>query len=210
MVSVYIKAAVVTFAVFVIGMLVVRSIDEQRIAGLSAEVDKVSMEAESARLLFIYLQTVEGEEVCPVLIEYTHRQAARTFELAASLQEAEKNNVLGSYSDVHRRYDLANLELYLYYEQARERCPGSLNQPVLYFYEIGEGCPDCRVQEAVLNSVRDECGARIFAFPSNSDEGMINVLASKYGVTRAPAVVVGNGALLGLHDAASIKRALGC
>ncbi|MCX6778190.1 MAG: hypothetical protein NT157_04895 [Candidatus Micrarchaeota archaeon] len=210
MVSVYVKAAIATFLVFLLGMFMVRSIDEQRIAGLNSEVEKVSMDAESARLFLLYMQLEGDSDICPALLAYTGKQAARTFELASSLQEAERNNVLGSYSEVHRHYDLANLELYLYYEQARKKCPGSLQQSVLYFYEIGDGCTQCGVQEAVLNKVRDDCGVRIFAFPSNSDEAMVNALVSKYGIKQTPSVVAANSTLPGLQDADSVKRAIGC
>jgi hypothetical protein len=211
MVSIYIKAALATFAIFLVGMFMIRSIDEQRIDALNAEVGKVSMEAESSRLFFMYLQTLgESSDVCPALIDYTKKQAAKTFELASALQEAEVNNVLGSYTDVHRRYDLANIELYLYYEQARTRCPGSFKQPVLYFYEIGQSCAECGVQGQVLNKVRDDCGVRVFAFPSNSQETMINALVLRYGITKAPSVVAGDQTLSGLHDVESVKRIIGC
>jgi hypothetical protein len=212
--NIYIKAAIITLGIFLAGMYAIKSVDEQRIEALRADIDSSVLDTEATRLLFLY-QDATGDPnstaFCRALTEMSKNQMERTFKLATQLSLAENNNVLGDYEMLKRKYYLTNFELYIYQKQLERSCGAKPFEPVLYFYSL-KPCPQCIVQGQVLDRVVSECpNVRVFAFPSDYPEPVLTALLSRYGISSVPTIIIKEHFKLeGPQEKEKIKELAGC
>jgi hypothetical protein len=212
--NIYLKAAIITLGIFLVGMYAIKSVDEQRISSLRSDIESSVMDAEATRLLFLYKDLsndTNSTAFCSALDAMAKQQIERTFKLATALSLAQNNNVLGDYETLKRQYYLTNFELYMYQKQLERYCGAKSFEPVLYFYSL-KPCPQCIVQGQVLDRVVSECpNVRVFAFPSDYPEPVLTALLSRYGVTSVPTIIVAEQYKLeGPQEKEKIKELAGC
>ncbi len=202
MVSVYVKAAVITLVLFVGNFFLVKYIDESRAADIASKLDEIEYEMQNERTLLLYAQTVNSssaQNLCPALEARTRDQINRIYDVLARMQQASAANVLSDIEKIKRRYVLMNSELWLYVAQLNKLCGATGIFPILYFYPDRQDCLECRAQADVLNAVRDECkNIRIFAFPTDMDIGIVEVIKRQYSVNSTPTIVVNETVFRGL------------
>ncbi len=200
MASVYLKAALLTLAVALIGFFFVSQIDAMRANELKGDVDSLMLQSESERLLFLYAQTMDNssEALCTYLQKSTQAKSDKAFALSQRIQYYEKGNLLdANYDRIRDQYYLANAGLYLNLRAAEKYCGSSPYTTVLYFYRISPDCPNCRAQGGVLDSMRANYPMlRVFAFPVDTDNPIVMAFVQRHGITDAPALVVDDKVVL--------------
>ena len=212
MVSVYVKALVITLVLFAGNYFFVKYLDDSRAQDLQTRVSDLEEEMQSARTLLLYTQTYnKSTEICPALEETTRAQINKLYDLFNQLQQTESSAVLADTARTKRRFILANSELWLYLRQLESVCGSSGITPILYFYPDKQDCVECRAQAQILNSVRDECSnVRVFAFSTDLDMGVVNAIKSRYGISRTPSVVINEKAYAGITSREAIMAQVQC
>jgi hypothetical protein len=211
MANTYLKAAVLTAALALLGFFFMSQLDAMRAAELRQSVDDLTFQSESEQLLFLYLQTMENNsgEVCGYLSQMTRDKANKAWALSEKIQYYEKSNVAsGDYDRIRRQYYLANAELYLNMRAAEKYCGQSQYNTVLFFYSINSNCPECRAQGGVLDNLRKtHPEMQVFAFPYDSGEPFLDIFVKRHGIASVPAVVVNDGTVLtGLQSESQIEN----
>jgi len=214
MVSLYLKAGVLTLMLFLLGMYSIKYFDEQRMAKLEGDLGDVSKDIQETKQLMLYMQVFGGENdtsLCPIIGKRMQRQMAKTYELATLMQQYQDANILSNYERVKENYLMANSELFLYSVQEKAICEREDIPTILFFYDDREKCEDCIVQGQILDDVRRECAnARVFAFPAQSDLDVVQVLAARYNVTGAPSMVVNEEKMEGVVAGEEIIGKISC
>lgn len=212
MVSVYVKALVITLVLFAGNFFFVKYLDDSRAQDLQTRVSELEDEMQSSRTLLLYTQTYnQSSEICPALEETTRAQVNKLYDLFNQLQQTESSSVLSDTSSVKRRFILANSELWLYLQQLNAVCKNAGVKPILYFYPDKRDCVECRAQAQILNQVRDECkNVRIFAFPTDLDMGVVNAIKNRYAVNTTPSIVLNEKTYEGITSKEIILARLSC
>ncbi len=212
MVSVYVKALVITLVLFSGNYFFVKYLDDSRAQQLDYRLSELQDDLQSSRLLLLYSQVFKSpKETCPALESVVNRQVSKLYELSLDLQSIESSNLLASTAPLKKKFILENAGLWIYLQQFKSVCGETSITPILYFYPDNQDCVECRAQAQVLNSIRDECkNVRIFAFPSNVDLGIVNVIKARYSVTTNPSIVVNETTLSGLTSKDRILNLLNC
>ena len=210
----YLKAALITAALALLGFFFISQLDAMRTSELKGAVGELAMQAESERQMFLYWQLVGNGsgEMCSYFSSETGRRASATYDLTQKIAAYEKSNVLGSeYDSIRRQYYISNAGLYINLLAAKKYCGGSPYKTILFFYRIGDDCPECRAQGGVLDGLQSgRSDIRVFAFPIDSGNPVVDMLANRSKVTSVPAVVIGDGKpLFGLVGQDELERLVG-
>ncbi|MFH1588459.1 MAG: hypothetical protein ABIA76_03930 [Candidatus Diapherotrites archaeon] len=213
--NLYLKAAILTFLIFLLGLFLAQQMDSLRFNDLQSQVDSEVLELNSTKLSFLFLQLFEEDfqdtELCSIVEQRIDFQARQTFELVQNLENSKKNSLLADYDLLKKKYYLKNAELFLYFKQAEKTCGKTELIPILYFYPDKTDCPDCKVQAAILDKTRDECGTvRVFAFPTDLDIEIISLIKSKYGIRQEPSIVLNEKTFSGIQTEQKIKQEIQC
>lgn len=212
----YINAALITFAVLAIAMLAIKFLDEGKRNSVDSQVNGVSDEMEKTRLLFLYSAVMKDasdqEAVCQAIDYGTKQQMDKGYYLVQQLKQYQESNLLSDYQSTQEKYFLSNFGLWLYTTQAMELCNKSEVVPILFFHETKTACPECAVQGEVLDSIRAKCSnVRIVTFPTDLNIDLISLVQKKYGVTKAPALVINNSIVLkGMQNEQTILAKINC
>ncbi|MFA6214641.1 MAG: hypothetical protein WC717_05190 [Candidatus Micrarchaeia archaeon] len=200
MANVYLKAALLTLSVALVGFFLVSQIDAVRANELKGDVEGLLLQSESERLLFLYAQTMDNssEALCAYLQKSAQAKSDKAFALSQRIQYYEKGNLLdANYDRIRDQYYLANAGLYLNMRSAEKYCGSSPYTTVLYFYRISPDCPNCRAQGGVLDGMRaDYPMLRVFAFPIDTDNPVVNAFVERHGIADAPSLVVDDRVVL--------------
>lgn len=213
MVSVYVKALVITLVLFIGNFFFVKYLDDSRADALRLQVASMEEEIQSSNALLLYSQVFgdSGNKLCPLLSAETGKQQARLTSLFSQLQEASAANVFADTASIKRRFVIANMQLWLYLQQVGKLCGGSDISPIVYFYNDKGECVECRAQEQVLNGVVSDCaGVRVFAFPFDSNITTVAALQKRYGVTAVPSLIINGTLMAGLQSRDSVVARTGC
>ena len=200
MASVYLKAALITFAVLLIGFFFIGQLDSLRANELRSSVDDLALQSETERLLFLYAQTTGNstKELCTYLSGSSRQREDKAFALSQKIQYYEKGNLLnGEYDRIRNQYYLANAGLYLNLLAAKRYCGSVPYTTILFFYRISPDCPECRAQGGVLDSMRAGYPSmRVFAFPLDADNPVVKALMQRHEIKEAPSLVIDDGKVL--------------
>ena len=214
MVSIYVKALVITLVLFTGNFFLVKYLDESRAQSLQSQFDQLQQEIQSSQLVLLYSQTLGNpEDSCPILESTVKGQTNRLYLLAAQLREIESANILASTAPLKKRFILENVGLWLYLRQLDSLCGKSETTPVLYFYpELNDPfCVDCKTQAEILNQLSGECkNVRVFAFPTDTDIPAVNLIKNRYGVSLTPSIVANEKLYSGLTSKQAILSQIQC
>jgi len=212
MVSVYVKAFLITALLFIGNFFFVKYLDDSRGAQLRAEMSDIEEQVQSSSTLLLYSQTFNNSaELCPILRQETEKQVGRLYRLFGELQTASEANVFTDTATIKSRFVLTNVQLWLYLQQLDKACGGTDVVSVLYFYPEKRDCLECRAQAQVLNDVTARCAkVRVFALPTDADMPVLKAIIAKYGIAREPSLVINDRRFDGLTAKDSVMRETGC
>lgn len=212
MVSVYVKALIITIVIFVGNFFFIKYLDDSAAADLNAQLEKADEEIQSASVLLLYSQAFNNSpEICPLLEKQTNEQVNRLYDLFNQLQEVSNANVFTDTTRIKNRFILSNAELFLYATQLKKTCGSSGMDPVLYFYPDKQDCIECRGQAQILDKLRDDCkNIRIFAFPTDLNIGIVDALKQRYSISQTPSIVVADKTFGGITSREQILELVPC
>lgn len=214
MASPYLKAALITAAIVLLGFFFISTLDELRAQELRQSVEELTGESESDRLLLLYSQVMENSsaELCGYVTSTTQSKADAAWRLAEKISFYEQGNMFNSeYARIRNQYYAANAALYLNLQAANKYCGGGNYTTVLFFYRIEPDCPECRAQGGALDNLRAQrSDLRVFAFPLDSGQKIVDVFASRHAITYAPSLVINDSAVVrGFRSEGELSTYLG-
>jgi len=214
MANAYLKAALVTIAITLLGFFFISQLDSMRADELKDSVNDLVFQSESERMLYLYAQVMGNDtgELCSYISGTEKTKASRTYELSEKIRYYERSNLMNAeYERIRNQYYLSNAALYLNTRAAEKYCGQSPYTTVLFFYKVKGDCPECRTQGGAL----DELGAkypklRVFAFPADTEHEFINVFLARHNITTVPAVVIDDNVVLeGLQSKQELEKYIG-
>lgn len=213
MASPYLKAALLTLAIALLGFYFISQLDAMRANELRASIDDLTTQTDTERALFLYSQVMgdSPEELCKYVSGTAKDRADRAYALSEKIRYYEQSNVLNSdYDRLRNQYYVANAGLYLNMLASEKYCSQKDYTTVLFFYRIKPDCPECRAQGGVLDSLRRGYpGLRVFAFPIDTDNPVVSVLLKRHGIATAPSLVIDDRTVVsGLKDESEVGKYL--
>src|SRR3989344_3542535 len=193
MVSKYIKALALTAVILAFGLVEINYLDDMRAKSLERIVDEGALELQASQQLFLYESVFGDEDVCSIILKRVESQKLRASKVLSELEAANSGRLFPGDSSLKKKFLLQNVELYLLANKAILECGDSSIYPVVYFYPDEYYCADCASQALVLDSIVSKCqSVRVFAFPTDLNIPVIELLEAKYGVKSVPTVIAGN------------------
>ncbi|MCX8197879.1 MAG: conjugal transfer protein TraF [Candidatus Micrarchaeota archaeon] len=199
MASPYLKAALLTVALTFLGFFFISQFDSMRASELRSQLDELSYQLESERLMFLYSQTIGSQaELCSYFATATESKANKAYLLAEKIRQYEQSNILNAeYEKIRNQYYLSNAALYLNLRLAEKYCAQNSHTTILFFYKIKQSCPECAAQGKILDALREKHpNLRVFAFPHDADLPFLNALVRRHGITQVPALVIDDKTVL--------------
>ncbi len=211
MVNRYLKAFLLTLLILGVGLAGISFIDDSRLKGITAAVEEDALELQASQQLFLYQNVFKDDSLCAVLNKRIDNQRTRAISILNEIDTAQANSLFGDTALLKRKFLLQNVELYLLMKQSISECGNSEVEPILYFYPDEFYCGDCATQAKVLDSVVSKCSnARVFAFPTDVDVPVIELLEAHYNVTKIPTLVIRDAKLEGLSPESKILASFAC
>jgi len=211
--NIYVKAAAVTFIVFISWLGFSLYLDYQRNTSINQSLEEAFLELESTKVLFLYAdQSDDTNHLCTAINAKLDSQLVKMPELVQKLEISKKSDLSKqTYIILKKRFSLANAEALYYLNQMESLCNSSQINPVIFFYQESGYCPDCDAQGNILDNVRDNCNnVRVFPFPVDTDLEVINFIREDYGIKDAPAVVVEGQIFTELTPAEQLSQYFDC
>ena len=213
MANTYLKAALITLALTLLGFFFISQLDAMRANEIRNGVDDLAFQSDTEHMLSLYAQVMDNSstELCVYASSSAQSQESQAYSLLEKINYYEKSNVVNSdYEKIKERYYLANALLYLNIRAQDKYCGSSPYTTVLFFYRVKTDCPECRAQGGVLDSLRGkDQSLRVFAFPTDSGLPFINTFIKRHNITSAPSLVINDSLVLpGLQSEAEVDARL--
>ncbi len=217
MVSVFTKAFLLTVVVFAAGLLVGIWLDSSRVQDLRDIFEKRDFAFNDARLQNLFYQTFSGDsEFCDAAARSNIDFSNKIYNDGLELEKVEKvNRFAPQLIQEKKRYALLQLQFWLNSVYLKQKC-GKNYTTLLYFYsQYDESmASDQNVQSRVILDLINKCGPEKLLsapLPIDLDIGMINLLKEKYGITKAPAILVNEKVLReGLQSKEDLEKLIEC
>ena len=209
----YLKAALITAALTLLGFFFISQLDAMRANEIRNGVDDLVFQSDSDRMLSLYASVMDNSstELCVYASASEENQASQAYSLLEKINYYEKSNVVNSdYERIKSRYYLSNALLYLNMRAQEKYCGDSPYTTVLFFYRVKTDCPECRAQGGVLDGLRQtHPNLRVFAFPSDSGLDFINAFIKRHNITSVPSLVIDDSIVLaGLQSETDVEASL--
>jgi hypothetical protein len=193
----HIAAFVITFLIFVIGLLIGLKISDSRLTLLEDFNQQQRSDFESLQLQYAYLTSSNGS--CSAF-EETLGESVSDLENARIKME---NYLQSSYDsddflDEKRDYMLAEIRYWMLARQTEIAC-GKHSVNILYFYESDDVCSKCSTQGYVLTSLKDKFKDKllVFSLDASSDEPMVKIIKNVYNLEDTPSIVIDDEVISG-------------
>ena len=210
--SIYLKAALATLALFVISISVGYYVEAQNYSALETKLADIEDSTQTAMLVNLFMQTHNSSSMCPALETELSEVEKETYAVYTQLEQNKGTNLLTNYDSLRKRYFLMNMRFYLTLRAYKQSCADSNLQPILFFYNSQNDCPECVAQGKVLDSLRYSCSNyRVYAFPNDVEEiRMIKTFKAYYQISSAPSLVVNDKTIAGLQSEPQITALAPC
>ncbi len=192
--NVFIQSLAVTIIIFLTGLVIGFAIESNRVdrAQLALTNAEMSLLDEQIRNLNIGAFNIS----CDLAIESTFKFADRTYEEARLLEKYDSSNKFTSeLLTAHKRYDLLRTLLWAHTIEINRKCASQFHT-VVYLFDYGTEDIDQRARQAaisrMLSDLKMRHGGSILLIPiaSNLELESIELIKSKYGISRAPAIII--------------------
>ncbi len=212
MVSVYLKALIITIVLFVGNYFLVKYWDDSRAADLSAQVSKLEEDVQSMNALLLYTSVYnDSTAACPLLLSQVTTQQAHLYSLFGELQKSSQENVFTDTSTAKRSFVISNLQFWLYLQKLEATCGSTGIKSILYFYNDQGDCVECRAQAQVLNGIAQDCPqVRVFAVAYDSNLDVVKALDLKFGINSVPALVINGTVYKSLQPRETVASLVDC
>jgi hypothetical protein len=204
---VYLLAALSSIILYVVGIFTgafiysfTESKTSQEFDRLHDEIESYGRDLEAIELEQFYLASGQSEVGCKFIVTSLNRvQSDLDYfwnKLPEKLEVYEKYNPPDeSYESLKREYMVVSLKAWLLSLSVREKC-GEGMLPILYFYS--RDCETCIDQGYILDNIRSSTQTPVYTLDLNLESDAISMLREAYGISRAPALVIGENSYQGL------------
>ncbi|MFH0929548.1 MAG: hypothetical protein V1818_04325 [Candidatus Aenigmatarchaeota archaeon] len=197
--NVFLKTAIITAAVFIIGVYFGFILDSMRVDEAKSRLTEIDNLWNDVRLMQSYIQqSSNSSEYCGFLLEENLKIGDKIYAEGILVEEYENVNRFGSLFLLEKqRYALLDLQFWLNSIELKKVCNGNYST-VIYFYSQYDKSPEQRFQDMVLWELKQQCGPKIIyiTFPSDIDITTIEVVKSIYGIEKVPSVLINEAVLL--------------
>ena len=191
----YILAFVITAAIFGTAFYIATRFDAQRIAGIRATQEAISIDILSLETQFELLGNLDCQAITdnPVLSDELNSLASR---LSVAEQNLGANNA--EVISLKKQYSLLEIKDYILMREISQKCAKLKPVYILYFYSNSGDCADCNKMGDVLTYLRETYpGLRVYSFDYHLDLSALRTLVALRKIDAdkgLPAFVVNNRA----------------
>ena len=189
----YIVAAIITFLIFSLGILLGLVLEDHRYALVEEAASTQEVDYLSLQLQQLYLNNFHDEGSCPVLSTALKKAVVDLDQTLSQVIAFEEDQSTASQrkETVQRRYILDNLRYWLLAKESQQKCHLDI-VPILYFYSTS--CPSCPNQGTILSYFKNLFGEKVLVFPINLDlqekESMVDVAVSLFNIQKTPSLII--------------------
>lgn len=203
------QSLMLTFLIFVIGILLNHVLDYVRIDSILDVMQEHELDRESYQVEYLFAKNFNSN-TCAAMV-------SRIGDLKREMRKVGED--LSTYSRfsffkrrdfdyLKRRYFLLQLRFFSLIERANEEC-GNPYVPILYFYRIDDDASER--QGFMLQEASEEYEESVVVLSLDldyEDEPLVGLLAETYGVTRAPTIIVDDQKFEGLAYTGELRSAI--
>ena len=192
--TVFIQSLAVTIIIFLTGLAIGFAIESNRVdkAQLALTNAEMSLLDEQIRNLNIDVFNIS----CDLAIESTFKFTDRIYEEALLLEKYDSSNKFTSeLLTAHKRYDLLRTLLWTHTIEINKKCSGQFHT-VVYLFDYASEDIDQKARQVtmsrMLSDLKRKYGNSILLIPiaSNLELESIELIKSKYGISRAPTIII--------------------
>jgi len=194
-VNVYLKAALLTFLVFVSGIAIGWYLDEARVSFVKSKIDELEISFSNLALEEEFYRSIASNKdtICNIYISKANDLALQAGKLGSYLESFREISKFGLHNieSLKDKYFILNLKLWLYMRKLREECNYNTTT-ILFFYTSMKRCEDCIAQGIVLDQLKKSNPEKymIFAVDVDSKVGIVNALKVYFNVTQVPTLII--------------------
>lgn len=199
--SVFWKGAIITFVIFITGILLGMYIEEDRSKGIIDHYEELEFSWYDSKLRTSFYQLL-GQDLCENAINDNLEFSDKIYEEGKRIQLIEDANKFDEkLRKEKRQYALLKTEFWLNAILLKENCNADYHN-IIYFYKDN---PDSdfekqqqKVQSDILGGLKEKYGKDIMLIPLpiNLDVSVIAVFVSTYKIEETPAILIDESVVL--------------
>jgi hypothetical protein len=197
--NVFLKAAIITAAVFIIGIYVGFVLDSMRVEDVKERITEIDNLWNDVRLMQSYIQKFSNRtDYCGFLLQENLKVGDKIYDEGLKVEEYENTNRFASDLIIEKtRYALLDLQFWINSIDLKEQCNGNYST-VIYFYSQYNRTPEQNFQDRVLWDLKQKCGSKIIyiTFPADIGITTIEVIENIYGIESVPSILINEETLL--------------
>lgn len=197
--NVFLKAAIITAAVFIIGVYTGVVLDSMRVEDVKERITEIDNLWNDVRLMQSYIQKFSNRtDYCGFLLDENLKVGDEIYEEGLKVEEYENSNRFASDFIIEKtRYALLDLQFWINSIDLKNLCDGNYST-VIYFYSQYNVTPEQNFQDRVLWDLKQECGPKIIyiTFPADIGITTIEVIKNIYGIESVPSILINEETLL--------------
>lgn len=197
--NVFLKAAIITAAVFIIGVYVGFVLDSMRVEDVKESITEIDNLWNDVRLMQSYIQKFSNRtDYCGFLLDENLKVGDKIYDEGLKVEEYENTNRFASDLIIEKtRYALLDLQFWINSVDLKNLCDGNYST-VIYFYSQYNVTPEQNFQDRVLWDLKQECGPKIIyiTFPADIGITTIEVIKNIYGIESVPSILINEETLL--------------
>jgi len=190
----YIVAGILTFLVFVSGILIGWYLDNQRVSYLTKRYEDLETELQSLIIEDKFYQIFGNSSlICNFSFDRMYEVVKEVDELGERLESFEKINQfnLQEFGRLKKRYTNLNIDLWLRILKLKGKCNYTVHT-ILYFYPTKTVCVECDAQGLVLTYWKNRYPKQIMIFPIDGDLDipLVSSIKSTFNVERYTTLII--------------------
>jgi len=198
----YIKTALVTTAIFAVGVLLGMWMGEQKVNELEQTLNVLKGNLEDTELQFMFLDTMKSNISCSYLNRQASQLGTESDQLGKEVERYEISQKIDetTFNALKKNYNIVLIRDWLTIEKIKQMCDAKY-ATVLYFYS-NKNCDKCQDQGIVLSYLKGKLKQDIMIFALDSDLGVniVDALKVSYDITSYPTLIINGEVHRGYSD----------
>ncbi len=210
---IFIKAAVYTLIVFMLGVLLGYVLEEQRTSYIEEKYQVLELKWQDARIQSMYFQNLDYDQ-CDLAIEGNLDFSDEIYELGKKIDDYEEVNALtGEMILEKKRHALLKTQFWLNSMILKDKCNSEFVN-VVYFFKNDPSIEEKQkqyTQSDVLREIKEKYGrgVMLIPLPIDSDISMIEIFKKQYDINEVPTILINEeNKLVGVHSFNEIEKAV--
>lgn len=204
----YFLVFILTFFIFLIGLLSGLVIESQRIIAVDSLQGEYQMDFESIEAKFNLMRVTDSIDCMSINNDYENK-LKNLEDGRLKLEEYQLSSKISNddFLRLNRELFLQHINYYVLLQEMKDHC--DLGVDVLYFFNQKSNCPDCEEQQFVLTYFRKKFNDKFRVFSINSlneqNDSAIEFLIDKYEILEFPSIVINGDKFSGLASKNDIE-----